>query len=62
MEVFGYLDFNRLVENYFSENGITVFKISAITGEGLGLLKDEIVKNLELLKPGPTEDSESLLP
>ena len=49
-------------ENYFSENGIPVFKISAITGEGLGLLKDEIVKNLELLKPEPTEDSESLLP
>ena len=50
------------IEDYFANEGITVYKISAITGEGLSVLKDEIVRNLELLNPEPTEDSEFPFP
>ena len=50
------------IEDYFSNKGVDVFKISAITGDGLPALKDEIIKNLELLKPESTEDSEFPFP
>jgi len=46
------------VESYFSDKGIKVFRISAITGEGLSALKDEIIKNLELLESDTTVDLE----
>jgi len=49
-------------ENYFSKNGISVLKISAITGEGVQALKDTIVTNLERLNPEVTEDSELPFP
>jgi len=48
----------KKVESYFSDKGIEVFRISAITGDGLSALKDEIIKNLELLEPETTEDLE----
>jgi len=50
------------IEDYFANEGITVFKISAITGDGLPALKDEIIKNLEILTPETTEDLESPFP
>ncbi len=50
------------IEDYFLNKGVEVFRISAITGDGLPALKDEIIKNLELLKPETTEDSEFPFP
>lgn len=52
----------KRVEDYFMKLGINIFKISAITGEGVSALKDEIIRNLELLTPETTEDLESPFP
>lgn len=52
----------KRVEDYFVNLGINVFRISAITGDGVSALKDEIIRNLELLTPETTEDLESPFP
>lgn len=49
-------------EEYFSKEGIKIFMISAITGDGLPALLDEIVKRLGELSPETTEDLESHFP
>ena len=50
------------ITDYFLKNSVKVFSISAITGEGIPALLDEVVARLNELDPGTTEDSESPFP
>ena len=50
------------ITDFFKDKSIRVFRISAITGEGIPALLDEVVTRLNELDPGTTEDSESPFP
>ena len=50
------------ITDFFKVKKVRVFSISAITGEGIPELLDEVVARLNELDPGTTEDSESPFP
>ena len=50
------------ITDFFTNKKVRVFCISAITGEGIPALLDEVISRLSELDPGATEDLESPFP